>query len=153
MARRNDILERKEEILKWIGENQSKAFICSQLKCKPETLNSYLQKMNIQYTGNQGGKGIKTSNSYKPAIEYIKGKSIKSSVLRQKLIKDGLKEEKCEICNILFWNGVKLPLELHHKDGNHFNNELDNLQILCPNCHSIQEGNSGANIGKYCKKR
>lgn len=45
--------------------------------------------------------------------------------------------------------GVYLPLELHHKDCNHFNNTLDNLQILCPNCHSIQIGNCGANIGKY----
>jgi 5-methylcytosine-specific restriction endonuclease McrA len=44
---------------------------------------------------------------------------------------------------------VHLPLELHHKDRNHFNNDLNNLQILCPNCHSIQEGNAGANIGKY----
>jgi 5-methylcytosine-specific restriction endonuclease McrA len=50
---------------------------------------------------------------------------------------------------VSIWQGVKLPLELHHKDGDHFNNEFDNLQILCPNCHSIQEGNSGANVGKY----
>ena len=47
------------------------------------------------------------------------------------------------------WQGKKLPLELHHKNNNHYDNSLINLQILCPNCHSIQEGNSGANIGKY----
>lgn len=41
-------------------------------------------------------------------------------------------------------------MELHHKNGNHQDNDLDNLMILCPNCHSIQEGNSGANVGK-CK--
>jgi hypothetical protein len=40
--RRTDILERKEDILKWINLNQSKAYICKQLHCKPETLNSYL---------------------------------------------------------------------------------------------------------------
>ena len=45
MKQRTDILERKEEILKWIEQNQSKAYICRQLKCKPETLNSYLGKI------------------------------------------------------------------------------------------------------------
>ena len=67
------------------------------------------------------------------------------------MFKDGLKEKKCEICGISTWFNIELPLELHHKDGNHYNNQLDNLQILCPNCHSIQEGNAGANIGKYQK--
>jgi len=46
---RTDILERKQEIIEWIRQNQSKAFICKQLKCKPETLNGYLQKMGIDY--------------------------------------------------------------------------------------------------------
>ena len=145
---RTDILERKADILKWIDENQSKAYMCRELKCKPETLNSYLKKMGIEYQGNQGMKGF-SSNQYKTAAEYIKSTYVKSHILKQKLIRDGIKEEKCEICGISTWQGVKLPLELHHKDNNHFNNEFDNLQILCPNCHSIQEGNSGSNIGNY----
>jgi len=69
--------------------------------------------------------------------------------LRDKLIRDGIKEKKCELCGLSTWMGKELPLELHHKDGNHYNNELSNLEIVCPNCHSIQEGNSGANIGRY----
>lgn len=146
---RTDILERKEEILKWIEQNQSKAFMCRELQCKPETLNSYLKKMNINYSGNMGGKGIKVSNQYKPAIEYIKGTTVKSHILKLKLIKEGLREAKCEICGLSIWQKQPIPLELHHKDGNHYNNELENLIILCPNCHALQEGNSGANIGKY----
>lgn len=133
---RNDILERKEEILQWIDEHQSKAFICRQLKCKPETLNSYLLKMGIQYDGNPGSKG-KQSSHYKTAAEYVQGTCVKSHILKQKLIRDGIKEDKCEICGASIWQGKKLPLELHHIDCNHFNNDLANLQILCPNCHSI----------------
>ena len=148
---RTDILERKEEILQWIDEHQPKAFICKQLQCKPETLNSYLKQMNIEYSGNQGQKGIRTDPKYKTAEEYIQGTCVKSHILKEKLFKDGLKEKRCELCQISVWQGVELPLELHHKDGNHFNNHFDNLQILCPNCHSIQEGNAGANIGKYTK--
>ena len=48
---RSDILERESEIRQWIAEKQSKAFICKQLQCKSTTLNSYLEKMNIQYDG------------------------------------------------------------------------------------------------------
>lgn len=143
---RTDILERKEEILQWIEENQPKSYMCQQLGCKQETLNSYLKKMDINYAGQQAKKGQTKGNSYKPAMFYIETKTpITSFKLKEKLIRDGLKEEKCELCGCVTWLGQKIPLELHHKDGDHFNNELDNLQILCPNCHSIQPGNSGAN--------
>lgn len=146
---RTDILERKEEILQWIDENQSKAFICRQLQCKPETLNSYLTQMEIDYAGNKGQKGIQKNTNYKTAEEYIQSTCVKSHTLKEKLIRDGIKEKACEICGVSLWQGIELPLELHHKDGNHFNNDFNNLQILCPNCHSIQKGNSGANIGNY----
>ena len=146
---RTDILERKTEILEWIEQGQSKAFICRELKCKADTLNTYLKKMGIEYAGNKGLKGFAHSTQYKPATEYIKNDFVKSHILKQKLIKEGIKEDKCELCGISEWRGIKLPLELHHKDCNHFNNNFDNLQILCPNCHSIQEGNAGANVGKY----
>lgn len=149
---RNDILERKADILQWIDENQSKAFICRQLKCKPETLNSYLKKMEIEYKGNQSGKGIRHDPKYKTALEYSQGSNVNSHKLKEKLIRDGVKENKCELCGVSIWQGVQLPLELHHIDCNHFNNNFDNLQILCPNCHSIQPGNSGANVNKYNKK-
>jgi hypothetical protein len=142
--RRLDILEKKEQILQWISENKPKAFICKELHCKPETLNSYLKIMEIEYAGKQNEKGRKSTN-YKTAIEYIEGTTVKSHILKMKLIRDGLKEEKCEICGLQEWLGEKIPLELHHKDGNHFNNKLENLEILCPNCHALQPNNSGAN--------
>lgn len=148
---RTDILEQKEQILLWIAEERPKSYICKELKCKPETLNSYLKKMGIEYSGQQNKKGqFKGSNFYKNAAYYIENCiNIPSHRLKSKLIRDGLKQNCCEICGISTWQNVQLPLELHHKDGNHFNNNLDNLIILCPNCHSIQEGNCGANIGKY----
>lgn len=148
---REDILERKDEILSWISEEKPKSFICQQLHCKPETFNSYLKKMGIEYKGQQNKKGqLKGPSAYIPATYYFDNKHpIQSSKLREKLYKDGLKEKKCEICGISKWLEIELPLELHHKNGNHFDNSFENLQILCPNCHSIQEGNSGANAGKY----
>jgi hypothetical protein len=54
-------------------------------------------------------------------------------------IKKWLKEEKnntCEMCGISEWNGKILPMEVDHIDGNTKNNNLSNLRVLCPNCHS-----------------
>ena len=44
---------------------------------------------------------------------------------------------KCNRCGIDSWLGEKLSLELEHKDGNNKNNARNNLEALCPNCHSL----------------
>ena len=62
--------------------------------------------------------------------------AIKSSELRLMLIESGIKDPACEICGLTEWQGKPIPLELHHKNGNHHDNSEDNLMILCPNCHS-----------------
>lgn len=139
---RTDIEEKKSEILGMIDNNESKAKICKHLKCKPITLDNFLKKWNITYSGNKGLKGIKTSPYRKSAEDYSKNETLKVPKLRQKLIEDGIKVEECEICHLNEWFGKKLTLELHHIDGNRFNNDFDNLQLLCPNCHSITPNHS-----------
>lgn len=152
MKIRTDILERKEDILNWIEEGQSKAFICRELHCKPETLNSYLTKMGIEYKGNQGLKGFDHPTQYKTALEYINSNTIISShKLRNKLLKDGIKKYQCEICGLTEWQNKPIPLELHHIDGNHYNNNLDNLQILCPNCHALETNDTQVQSQKVKK--
>ena len=136
---RTDILERKSDIIQWIDLNQSKAFMCKQLKCKPETLNGWLNKMGIDYVGNQSGKGIKSDPKKLTALEYLNSDSyISTHRLRLKLLEDGIKEAVCEGCGLDEWNNLPIPLELHHIDSNRHNNDLGNLKILCPNCHAQQ---------------
>lgn len=57
---------------------------------------------------------------------------------------------KCELCGWGERNPFtdSLPLEIHHKDGNYSNTIEDNLQVLCPNCHSLTDNYRGANRGK-----
>ncbi len=151
---RTDILERKNEILQWVSEELTLGEISSRLRCKRDTLTSYLKKLDIDYKGQQNRKGqFKGTNEYKDSSHYTykDAPPISSTKLRIKLIKDGIKEDKCEKCGHIYWNGKKLPLELHHKDGDHFNNELENLEILCPNCHSVEAPNAGAAVGSYTK--
>lgn len=57
-----------------------------------------------------------------------------------------LRGRKCENCGIVKWLGQPINLEIHHIDGNHNNNELENIQLLCPNCHSYTNNYCGKNI-------
>ncbi len=103
--------------------------------------------MNITYKGKQGWNTTPgpTNNFYIPVKEYLgTEKFITSHKLKTKLIKEGIKENRCEKCGRAEWLGMPIPLELHHKDGNHYNNELNNLKVLCPNCHALEPNNSGA---------
>lgn len=50
-----------------------------------------------------------------------------------------IRGRKCENCGIEEWLGKPINLEVHHIDGDRSNNSLDNLQLLCPNCHSYTE--------------
>lgn len=147
---RTDILERKEEILQWINENQSKAFISKQLKCKQETLNSYLKKMGIDYSGNQSGKGISKPKGNKLSFqEYLdNSKDIQTNKVRIKMLEEGIKPHKCENCGLKEWLGQPIPLELHHIDGDKTHNELSNYQLLCPNCHALTDSYRGKNSRK-----
>lgn len=147
---RTDILERKEDILRWIEEHQSKAYICKQLNCKPETLTRYLNLMEIEYSGNQGGKGTKKpSNRYIPLEEYlITSKDIQTNKIRIKLLREGYKQAQCECCKNTEWLGHPIPLEVHHIDGNRHNNVLSNFQLLCPNCHAQTDSYRGKNSAK-----
>lgn len=55
-----------------------------------------------------------------------------------------LRGQKCENCGITEWLGEPIKLEIHHKNGDRSDNSLDNLQLLCPNCHAYTE--------TYCHK-
>jgi Homeodomain-like domain len=56
--------------------------------------------------------------------------------LKSRLIGAGLKQNRCEICGITEWQGRPLNMELHHVNGDGSDNRLENLQLLCGNCHS-----------------
>lgn len=146
---RTDILEQKEQILIWIEENQSKAFIARQLNCKQETLNNYLKKMGIEYSGNKSGKGTSKSKYKMPLVEYLqKSADIQSNKVRLRLLEEGYKDHKCECCGLETWLDKPIPLELHHKDGNRNNNTIENYELLCPNCHAFTDSYRGKNSRK-----
>lgn len=57
------------------------------------------------------------------------------------------REYKCNICKLSIWQDKPIPLEAHHKDGNHNNNSEENLELICPNCHSLTDNYKSKNKG------
>lgn len=83
-------------------------------------------------------KQTKSFNTLEEVL--VENSTVNSAYLKSRLFKAGLLVERCynPTCPNPepVWDGKKLTLHLEHKDGNHRNNKIDNLEILCPNCHS-----------------
>jgi len=151
----------RQEIEQYVKESYSWSTLSQKLgysKCGSSyiTLQSMIQELNLDishFTG-QGWLSGKTyeSDRYVPFNEYIKSKNVQTNKIRKKLLREGLKEHICECCKNTLWNNVPIPLEVHHKDGNKENNNIENLQLLCPNCHALTDNYKGKNIHKYKSK-
>lgn len=144
-------------IAKW------KMFSDEQIRSFVEECTSFVQlQKKMGYSGNSGSIKQKLEEVLKEkGIDYshFKGhawnknenkKSVKhrdplrplaQSTIKERFIKSH--EYKCEKCGISEWNGMPITLQLHHKDGDHNNNDESNLGLLCPNCHSQTENFCG----------
>lgn len=114
-----------EKIL--LNKYSSKGYFCSN-KCEGE----YRTKLGIENWIN--GNYIPSQNTIRRYILLIKG-------------------HKCEICGLSEWNGLPIPIEVDHIDGNANNNDYTNFRILCPNCHAQTPTFKFKNKGKGRKKR
>ena len=138
-----------DDILRACNTESTMAKAASSLKIHFNTLKRRAKLLGC-YNPNQGGKGtVKKHNGNKiPIDEILTGKHphYQTNKLRKRLIKEGIKDEKCEVCGITDWNGMKLSFELDHINGDRTNHKLDNLRIICPNCHSQTHTYRGKNI-------
>lgn len=137
---RKDLLDKQDLLFQMVQEKQSYAYMAKKLNCARDTLISLLKKLGIEYRGNQGRKGLKYSGVKKSSDQLIEHAKKTGNIsfwrLRNKLIEEGKRECKCELCGITEWMGKPITLEVHHKDFNHHNNELCNLMLICSNCHT-----------------
>ena len=76
----------------------------------------------------------------KPLEEVlVENNFVNTSRLKKRLIKEGILKPECYICHITEWLGKPAPLALDHINGNNSDNRLENLRILCYNCHGQTE--------------
>ena len=137
----------KETFIKICDESATKIEAYKKLGMHRNTFEKYLNKFNYVFKRRK-------INKQKYDIEDIfagKYPYYNTSHLNYRLIREGYKERKCECCNNTEWLGKPIVLELHHIDGNRSNNNLDNLQLLCPNCHAMTDNFKSKNIKHYNK--
>lgn len=96
------------------------------------SLKKMYQELDLDISHFKGQGWNKENYNYDTFTNGTKKKKGKSTT--QPLI--ALRGRRCECCGLTEWMGRAINLEVHHKDGNRSNNDLDNLQLLCPNCHS-----------------
>jgi 5-methylcytosine-specific restriction endonuclease McrA len=104
---------------------------------------------NSHFTGSRWNVGVRrkrTRYGQRLSELLVENSDYQSFKLKTRLFSEGLKKQECELCS---WNEMsvdgRIPLELDHINGVHSDNRLENLRILCPNCHSLQPTHRGRN--------
>lgn len=156
----------KEQLEELCADSLSLAEVLRKAGRKPgggsqNTLKKKIQEFNIDishFTGQLWNKGKtreddervaqNTLNKEKYSLEeiFIKNSPVSQRVMRGYVERHNLIEYKCINCGCNGeWQGGLISLEIHHVDGDNHNNELSNLQYLCPNCHALTENYRGRN--------
>lgn len=114
-------------------------------------IKKYLTELKVDsshFKGQGWSKSLRGIGKPRLELDQILTKSslFQSYKLKNRLFSAGLKQRECEICG---WAKMsedgRIPLELDHINGDRTDNRLENLRVLCPNCHSLQPTHRGRN--------
>ncbi len=144
----------EKELREAVSSSRSYGQILVRLGLRPaganyQQITKYIKEYNLDTAhllGRGWKKGGKFPNVFKIPLEkiLIEESDYQSFKLKNRLFSANLKPRHCEMCG---WAQTTqdgyLPLELDHINGNHRDNRLVNLRILCPNCHSLQPTHRG----------
>ena len=145
----------REDYIEAAKQSYSMAGICKNLGLKPsggnyKIVHNAIEKYQIDVSHFRG-QGWNVGLKFKPfkkkplAEILVDGSHYQSYKLKKRLLAEGLKHEVCECCGLERWRGQAIPLELHHINGNNRDNRLENLLLLCPNCHALTDTYRGKN--------
>jgi hypothetical protein len=130
-----------EELFKWFGIKSS------------NTLRARVLELNLS-TSHWFRKQSKP-RAHKLSLDKIlilDSEYICTSALKKKLLSSDILENRCYECGITSWRDKEISLQLDHINGIRSDNRIENLRILCPNCHSQTATYAGKNSGKIRKK-
>ena len=128
----------REEIEQFVKDSKSNREVARKLGYGQDgggtmkTLKDMYEELSIDtshFTGQGWNKDNYTFESFSKGTPKKNGKNTLAPLI-------SLRGRKCEECGLTEWLGNPINLEIHHEDGDRLNNSLDNLRLLCPNCHS-----------------
>jgi HNH endonuclease len=152
----------EEQLKEAIASSKTIASVLSKLSLAPKggnyrTIHRYIKKLNIDTSHMIGQSWSKNQiiGPKRPIEDYLTNKRyIASNELKRRLLNEQKLERICNNCHNTQWLENPIPLELHHIDGNSDNNTLSNLQLLCPNCHTLTDNYRGrGKKSKYIKRK
>jgi HNH endonuclease len=155
---------KREELEQLIEEHRSIGKMAKAVGVSNSTIRYWLRVWCLQSKGRLPKRQCKNCNTLvkrRPSVycsslchvQFRRRVKVEANLnkLDGRLVKNyllDLRGHRCEVCGISQWMGKPAPLELDHKDGNSSNNALDNIRLICPNCHSQTATYKGRNIGQ-----
>lgn len=149
-----------DQFIEAVKSSFSYAEVMKKIGLKPagsnyDTVKRKISELNLD-TSHMTGAAWNQGERYKPIKEaqpleeiLVERSSYVSTYhLKKRLLKEGVKKYRCECCGNTEWMGEPIALELHHVNGIKDDLRIENLQILCPNCHAFTDNYRGKNIGK-----
>ena len=135
----------KSELINAVSKSTSMRQTLVNLNVSPyggnyDVLRKAINHFNLDtshFKGQAWNKGKKLP-AKKALSEYlIAGSNISSYKLKNRLLQEQVFESKCSSCGNTLWLNQPVPLELDHINGDNKDNRLENLRLLCPNCHAL----------------
>ena len=137
----------KDDIIKAVAESKSIAGVLRLLDLRPvggnyKTIHRYIKEFNLD-TSHFTGQGWNVGLKFQPkrSIDndeiFVENSNYRCSWRLRERYKKATGIAHCENCGLSEWQHLPIPLEIHHINGNNTDNRIDNLRLLCPNCHAL----------------
>lgn len=153
-----------EDFILAVKESLSVAQVLVRLGLNPSGSNyksfyKHAERLSLDFdhfTGKAWNQGERFKNfGSKRTLEDILVENsdyLSTTHLKNRLLASGLLQYHCAICKLTEWLELPIALQLDHINGIPSDNRIENLRLLCPNCHAQTDTFAGKNIGRHATR-